>query len=161
EPELALTGLGETYRIEQNYFKFHACCRYNHFALEALSALRVRHRFSAEHVERVEVTTIPFGLRMADPEPDNMLAAQFSIPYAIPAALVLGVADVSAFTEAALADPRIVALARSVTISADPEMSPRRVDHPTARVRVVLSDGRTMEEAATVPRGDAANPAPH
>src|SRR5437867_10496701 len=29
DPALALAGLGESYRIEQNYFKFHACCRYN------------------------------------------------------------------------------------------------------------------------------------
>src|SRR5213594_540735 len=30
---LAVEALGERYRIEQNYFKLHACCRYSHFAL--------------------------------------------------------------------------------------------------------------------------------
>ena len=36
EPERALEGLGGPLRIEQNYFKLYACCRYNHFALDAL-----------------------------------------------------------------------------------------------------------------------------
>jgi len=160
EPAQAVSGLGESYRIEQNYFKFHACCRYNHYALEALGALRRRHRVSADLVDSVRVTTIPFGLRMADPAPETALAAKFSIPYAIAAALVLGTADVSAFAPSALGDPRIHALSRRVRVEADPEMSPRRLDYPTARVQIALSDGRVLEESATIPPGDAANPVP-
>src|SRR5262249_14230396 len=79
DPALAVAGLGDGWRIEQNYFKFHACCRYNHFALEALGRLRRAHAFEADDVLRVHVTTIPFGLRMADPAPSSMLAAKFSI----------------------------------------------------------------------------------
>lgn len=160
EPALAMAGLGESYRIEENYFKFHACCRYNHFALDALGKLRRVHRFDADDVVSVHVTTIPFGLRMAEPEPPSMLAAKFSIPYAVAAALVRGAADVAAFEPAALDDPRIRALSRRVEVSADPEMSPRRTDHPTARVRLSLRDGRALEETTNVVRGDAANPVP-
>jgi len=89
-----------------------------------------------------------------------MLAAKFSIPYAMAAALVRGDAGVGAFGPAALDDGRIRDLSRRVEISADSDMSPRRVDHPTARVRVSLRDGRMLEEVATVVRGDAANPVP-
>jgi 2-methylcitrate dehydratase PrpD len=160
EPALAVAGLGESYRIEENYFKFHACCRYNHFALDALGKLRRVHRFDAGDVVSVHVTTIPFGLRMAEPEPLSMLAAKFSIPYAVAAVLVRGAADVAAFEPAALDDPRIRALARRVEVRADPEMSPRRTDYPTARVRLTLRDGRVLEETTTVVRGDAANPVP-
>lgn len=160
EPALAVAGLGESYRIEENYFKFHACCRYNHFALDALGKLRRVHRFEADDVVSVHVTTIPFGLRMAEPEPASMLAAKFSIPYAVAAALVRGAADVAAFEPAALDDPRIRSLSRRVEVSADPEMSPRRTDYPTARVRLSLRDGRVLEETTTVVSGDAANPVP-
>jgi 2-methylcitrate dehydratase PrpD len=148
------------YRIEQNYFKFHACCRYNHFALDAIETLRRAHRFAADDVVRVHVTTIPFGLRMADPEPSSMLGAKFSIPYAVAAALVRGSADVTAFDSAALGDPKIRGLARRVEVSADSDMSPREVAHPTARVRITLRDGRTLVETTTVVRGDASNPVP-
>jgi 2-methylcitrate dehydratase PrpD len=160
EPEKAVAGLGESYRIEQNYFKFHACCRYNHFALDALARLRRAHRFADDDVVRAHVTTIPFGLRMAEPEPASMLAAKFSIPYAVAAALVRGAANVAAFEASALDDERIRALARRVEVTADPEMSPRRIDYPTAHVRLHLRDGRTLEETVTVVRGDAADPVP-
>ena len=50
EPALAVDGLGESYRIEENYFKFYACCRYNHFALDAIAAMRRAHSFSSEEV---------------------------------------------------------------------------------------------------------------
>src|SRR5438128_7399009 len=53
DPKLAVAGLdalgrGEPYRIEQNYYKLHACCRYNHFALDALATLRRDHRLAAD-----------------------------------------------------------------------------------------------------------------
>src|SRR5262249_27727781 len=130
------------------------------FALEALATLRRAHAFTADDVDRVHVTTIPFGLRMADPSPASMLAAKFSVPYAVAAHLVVGHTGVDAFAERALGDPRIRGLARRVEMSADPEMSPRSTDRVTARVRVSLRDGRVLEETASVVRGDAANPVP-
>ncbi|PYM39638.1 MAG: 2-methylcitrate dehydratase, partial [Candidatus Rokuibacteriota bacterium] len=151
-------GRGERYRIEQNYFKLHACCRFNHFALDAVLALRRAHAFEAGDVVRLRVTTIPFASRMADPEPATTLAAKFSVPYTVAAALVLGRADVAAFELPALADPRIRELARRIEVLTEPKMSPRRTDYPTAQVKVALRDGRILEETTTVPRGDAENP---
>src|SRR6185503_3619215 len=120
-----------------------ACCRYNHFALDAVLALRAEHRIDAGQVARVHVTTIPFGLRMADPAPATPLAARFSIPWAVAAALVLGHAGLDAFRPAALADARIQALARRVEVAADPARPvdpggrprPRRRRHRAARGR--------------------------
>ncbi|PYM73099.1 MAG: 2-methylcitrate dehydratase, partial [Candidatus Rokuibacteriota bacterium] len=150
----------EPYRIEQNYFKLHACCRFNHFALDAVMELRRVHRLDASAVGKVEIVTIPFAVRMSEPAPATSLAARFSIPWAVAAALVLGRTDPSAFDETALGDARIRDLARRVVITTDPAMSPRRVDAPTARVRVGLRDGRTLEETTTVVRGDALSPVP-
>ncbi len=160
EPARALDGLGGPLRIEQNYFKLYACCRYNHFALDALLAMARAERLEPAQVERVIVTTIPFGPRMADPAPASMLGAKFSIPYAVAAALVLGRADVGAFEEPALGDPRIRALAARVEVRVDPEMSPRRSDYPTALVELVLTDGRTLSGSTTLVRGDFERPVP-
>jgi 2-methylcitrate dehydratase PrpD len=152
--------LGEDYRITTNYFKLHACCRINHYALEALGTITSAHRFTPDDVLRITVTSIPFAERMAEPAPDTMLAAKFSIPYAVAASLVLGRTDLAAFEEAAVADSRIRRLAALVEIDSDPAMNPRRPDdYPTAAVTVALRDGRTLTETATVVRGDASAPA--
>ncbi len=158
EPEAAVAGLGESYRIEQNYFKFHACCRMNHPALDAVMSLRARHRFTGDEVATVHITSIPFGLRMLDTEPKSMLGAKFSIPYAVAAALVLGRTDMAAFEDRVLDDARILAMAKRIDVSADDEMALKRADYPTAHVRIALRDGRTLSQTTGVVRGDAANP---
>jgi 2-methylcitrate dehydratase PrpD len=158
DPEEAVAGLGESYRIEQNYFKFHACCRMNHPALDAVMALRAQHRFAGDDVAAVHVTSIPFGLRMLETAPRTMLGAKFSIPYAVAAALVLGRTDTAAFEERELDDQRILAMAKRIEVVADDEMALKRADYPTAHVKVKLRDGRVLSHATGVVRGDAANP---
>ena len=158
DPNEAVAGLGETFRIEQNYFKLHACCRMNHPALDAVMALRAEHRFTAEDVATVHITSVPFGLRMTETAPRNMLGAKFSIPYAVAAALVLGRTDTGAFEERVLDDEQIRAVAKRIDIAADGEMTLKRTDYPTAHVRIGLHDGRVLSKSTGVVRGDAANP---
>ena len=158
DPADAVASLGESFRIEQNYFKLHACCRMNHPALDAIMALRAEHRLTGDDVATVHITSIPFGLRMAETAPRNMLSAKFSIPHAVAAALVLGRTDTGAFDERALEDDRIRSMAKRVEIAADGEMTLKRDDYPTAHVRITLNDGRVLSRSTGVVRGDAANP---
>src|SRR5262245_51197423 len=150
------------YRIERNYFKFHACCLYNHPVLDAVHSLVNREGFSAHDVQRIRVTSLPFVTRMADPSPANMLAAKFAVPYAVAAAGVKGTTDVSAVGDAVREDARVRQLAARVEVSGDDTMSLRgQPDRPTARVSVELSDGRVVTREAAIVHGDAANPRPH
>jgi 2-methylcitrate dehydratase PrpD len=159
DPEAVGAGLGrEPLRIERNYFKFHACCLYNHPALDALDSLRRAEGFGADDVEAVAVTSVPIITRLAEPEPPAMLAAKFSVPHAVAAALVLGRTDVPAFAEPALRDERVRALARRVTVAGDDAMSLRAPGAAQAAVRVTLRDGRTLSRTTTVVHGDAVNP---
>ena len=160
DPETVVEGLGTTgpLRIEQNYIKLHACCLYNHPVLDAVQNARGRTPFGAEDVERIEVTAPAIVQIMTNPEPENMLSAKFSIPYAVAAAINTGRTDVTAFYPERLHDPETVALARRVEVSADGEMDLRRYDYPSARVKVFLKDGRALEESVTNQYGDFSNP---
>ena len=149
------------YRIERNYFKFHACCLYNHPVLDAVHSLVHAEGFSVDDVQRIRVTSLPFVTRMADPAPVNMLAAKFSVPHAVAAALVKGTTDVSAFQDTVREDSRVRELAARVEVSGDATMSLRGgPDRPTARVSVELGDGRVLTREAAIVHGDAANPRP-
>lgn len=149
---------GFTWRIERGYTKFHACCLYNHPALDAIAVLRRDTPFAAGAVAGITVTSIDFAAQMADPRPPNMLSAKFSIPYAVAAAVVLGRTDVPAFLDTARSDPAIRALAERVEIRTDPGMSLRRAGYPTATVCVRLADGRELRGATTLIHGDAEHP---
>jgi 2-methylcitrate dehydratase PrpD len=162
EAERALDGLGqddrpEVYRIQRNYVKLHACCLYNHPALDAIQTLLSREPVAPEAIARISVTSVPFVARMTEPDPPNMLAAKFSLPYAVAAAVVTGGSDVAAFTDAARTNPRVRELARRVEVRGDPAMSMRGAG-PTARVAVHLRDGRVLTAGTAVVRGDADHP---
>lgn len=161
DPDAVVAGLGsDAYRIQQNYFKFHACCLYNHPALDAVENLLHESPFAAGDVERIVVTAPPIAQIMAGAEPDNMLAAKFSIPYAVAAAIHYGATDVGAFLPDQVVNAQVRQLARRVEVTADSEMNLRRYDYPSARVAVQLNDGRALESSVVSQRGDATNPAP-
>jgi 2-methylcitrate dehydratase PrpD len=165
DPDAVVEGVSEdrvtVYRIERNYFKFHACCLYNHAVLDAVQSLVHAEGFSVDDVQRIRVTSLPFVTRMADPSPANMLAAKFSVPYAVAAAVVKGTTDVSAFTDAVREDSRVRQLAGRIEVSGDDTMSLRAgPDRPTARVSVELGDGRVLMRESSIVYGDTANPRP-
>jgi len=161
DSEAAVRDLGVpgAYRIQQNYFKLHACCLYNHPVLDGVQTLLARERFAAEDVERIKVEAPALATIMTDPEPENMLAAKFSLPYAVATAVVHNSTDITAFYPDRLQDPETLSLARRVDIVADPDMDLRRYDYPAAKVAVSLKDGRTLTEDVIAHHGDAQNPA--
>ena len=157
--EETVAGLGQNYRIAQNYFKFHACCLYNHPALDAVLSLSHQHDIEASQVQWVEVTTIPFAAdAMAYDDPQNQLSAKFSIPHAVAAALVRGRTDVTSFYLDQVAEADIRQLASKVTVQTEPQMSMRRHDYPSARVTIGMRNGRQLQDETVIVRGDTANP---
>ena len=161
DPEAVVDGLGsgDDLRIQQNYFKFHACCLYNHPVLDAVQDLLSEEPFASSDVKSIAVTAPPIAGIMADPHPENMLAAKFSIPYAVAAAICYGRTDVTAFLPERVDDADIRALAERISLDSDPEMNLRRYDYPSARVAVQLADGRLRKAEVTSQRGDFSNPA--
>ena len=160
DADAVVDGLGAPgeFRIQRNYFKFHACCLYNHPALDAVEDLLRAQPFVADDVERIAVTAPPIAGIMADPAPENMLAAKFSIPYAVAAAVCYGRTDVTAFLPERVGNADIRSLAERVQVLPDAEMSLRRYDYPAARVAVYLNDGRVLETGVAAQRGDHTNP---
>ena len=77
-----MDGLGGEYRIQQNYFKFYACCRINHAPLEAVLNAKQRGEFPMDEVEAVEIATPRMLDGMLGEYPDSMLAA--SLTYLTP-----------------------------------------------------------------------------
>ena len=151
----AVAGLGqERLRIEQNYFKFHACCLYNHPVLDAVESLVNREDFNHGDVDQINVTTVPFAVRMAQDYPTNMLSAKFHVPYAVAALLVKGRTDITAFYPESVGDGAIRHLAQRVTVTPNAEMSMQQTDRPCATVSVTLKNGITLSESATFVRGD-------
>ena len=162
DPDAVVDGLGDggPLRIQQNYFKLHACCLYNHHALDGMQHILRRGEFGAGDIKSIDVVAPPLATIMTGPAPANMLAAKFSLPYALAASVTYGATDVTAFYPDRLTDEETLALSHRVSVSADPKMDLRRYDYPAARVTVSLNDGRILSESVVAHHGDHRNPAP-
>ena len=153
-----IDGLGRDWQIDQNYFKLHSCCRYNHGALDALDLLLAREAVAAEAVERVDVASYLYAAELDDQAPRNTLGAKFSVPFAVATRLVRGSSRVENFTWDALRDERVQALARRVFVAEDRAMTARMPQFRPARVEIRLRDGRTLSASVEANRGDDQDP---
>jgi 2-methylcitrate dehydratase PrpD len=88
--------------------------------------------------------------------PVNGYAAKFSIPYCIAAGFVHGDVGLDTFTDEAVRDARVVALATRVRYEIDPDN--RYPNEFTGHIRAVLRDGTTLEERQPHFRGGAQEP---
>lgn len=158
-PEEMVAELGERWEIARNYFKRHACCRYNHGALDALAEITRREgRLNPAAIERVDVATYIWAAQLAGQEPHNMLAAKFSLPFSIATTIAHGAATVPAFREPARTDEMIRALARRIFVREDPEATAKLPALRPAHVTITLTDGRVLEAQALTNRGDTEDP---
>jgi 2-methylcitrate dehydratase PrpD len=88
--------------------------------------------------------------------PANGYAGKFSQPYCIASALVRGNVGLGDFTDAAVKDPAVLAVAAKVRYHIDPENP--YPDEFTGHLRATLSDGSLVEERQPHFRGGAKEP---
>ena len=160
DTDAVVANMPGEYRIQQNYFKFYACCRLNHPSLDATFDVRRRESFDSDDVLAVEIVAPSMLEGMLREYPDSMLGAKFNVPYAVAAAIVRGRADVSAFYSEARGDERIRDLAARVSVSVEPSLATAGEDGPLTQAVVRLKDGRELKGSASIVSGDYGNRLP-
>ncbi|HEX9899898.1 MAG TPA: MmgE/PrpD family protein [Candidatus Methylomirabilis sp.] len=152
-------GLGDPdgYAILGAYFKPYAVCRWAHPSVDAVLDLAARHGVEPGEIAKIQVETFYEVTRLVNYEPRNAIAAQFSIPFALAVALrtrKIGPEDV---TEANLRNPDILALARKVEVTVDPDINSQFPAKTIARVTMHTTRG-SFEATVEYPRGNPENP---
>jgi 2-methylcitrate dehydratase PrpD len=147
--------------IETLAFKPYPCGTMTHPYIDCAKRLAARGLKAEDVVElRCEVaegTVHRLWEPLADKQrPPNGYAAKFSTPYCIAAAFVRGGVGLESFTDEAVKDPRVRALAAKVRYDIDPgNPYPRSY---TGYIRATLRDGRAVEERQPHLRGGAQEP---
>jgi 2-methylcitrate dehydratase PrpD len=93
---------------------------------------------------------------VAKQRPANGYAGKFSTPYCIAHAFVHGQVGLDAFTDDAVKEPRVLALASKVRYQIDP--NDPYPNNFTGHIRATLADGRVVEERQSHLRGGAHEP---
>jgi 2-methylcitrate dehydratase PrpD len=150
-PQLT-AGLGDRWETEQIGFKAYASCAAAHTSLDVVRLLRAEHNLSGDDVRAVTVHTSTHTVVHCGWEyrPNGVTAAQMSIPYGVARMLFGGAVTADDFTEAAIADPRVLALVSRVNVLPDPEIDALgSFKRYTVRVEVETHDGRIVEGGAS------------
>ncbi|WP_081615514.1 MmgE/PrpD family protein [Nocardioides sp. Iso805N] len=151
----------EGWTVLDGYLKRHPTCALLHGINDAVEdlleeALGETDRFDRiDRIDTVLVRTYGAAADFDEIAPTNDMAARFSIPWTVAAALTLGTLDETAFTATTLDDARVRELAGRVRIEHDPELD---AGYPAGRPAVVtvrFRDGTWVEAGCrTAPRGD-------
>ena len=153
-----LEGLGVRPLICDTYFKPYSCCRYNHAAIDAFVAVVAQQGLAAQDIVAVDVHTFGWALKLGNKtEPQNLVDVQYSIPYCIGVAAVMGAEALLPVDNDALNRADVAAFAHQVKLHEDVAMSARFPGETLARVVVTTRRGR-FESPVTTPRGEASNP---
>lgn len=115
-----VSDLGRRWETQRIAFKPYPACHFVHSCLDAAADLRARHSVAADDVQRIIVAVpdpgIPLVLEPSDAkrDPRTEYDAKFSLQYSIAALLVHGNVGVETYTEQAIRDPTVLALAARV-----------------------------------------------
>ena len=152
--------LGKEFYITRNYFKLHACSRWNHAAIEAVSSLMERSFFRPEEVEKITVWTYDPATRLSWSKPMNGYAAKHSIPFNVAARIVRKSNDLDVYMDEAVSDPVIQNMTARIDVREDPSLTAMLPHVRPARVEVTLKSGKVLEETVDRPRGGFDRPYP-
>jgi 2-methylcitrate dehydratase PrpD len=138
--------------------KPYPCGGLTHTAIEAALDLREHVGTRLSDIKSIHCfITRNAGQRAGAVYPATIENAKFSVAYLVPYALIHGAPKIAAFTDNALQDERVRALAKTVTASVDPDLGPGTDDSP-ARIRVSMTDGQVFEQRKDFGSGSNRNP---
>jgi 2-methylcitrate dehydratase PrpD len=156
-------GLGDTFYITKSSIKPHACCRYKQGPIDCLLEIVREHSLKPEEVEKVTVGALKAGFRLiASPEeekrnPQNVVAAQFSMPFGAAVSIIYGRASLEEYTEDNLSRPEVKGLMDRVQCVQDPALEENFPSQWPAWVEVDTRDGRNLRADVIYPKGDPEN----
>lgn len=141
-PSADLTaGLGRDFRIFETYIKVHGGCRGNHAPVDVVQDVVARNAIHPERIEAItmRVDSVTYAAEIHTPASGS--EAQFSVAFAVAAALIYGDASVFQYTDAKVADPRVQRMLGKIRVVVDPTMDDGYPDKRAAAAEIVLADG--------------------
>lgn len=154
-PAALLGDLGKRFEGDTVSLKPFPCCRATHGPIEAVRLLLEKHRIRVQDVSaiRVVVPQVAYDLagRPFDPGDNPIIAAQFSIPYTVAAALVHRKVTLEEFSLAAINDPRVRDAAARVSVEVNRSVAPN--DFVPVEVDITTVNGSRIAQTIEVLKG--------
>jgi 2-methylcitrate dehydratase PrpD len=141
----------------RTYFKRYSCCRLAHSPIDAALAIQSRERLAPRDITKITVRTFRTAVELPnEARPASFESAQYSLPFAIAVALVLGADALLPLYNETLANNEVCALAERVELMYDPMLDSAYPAMTPTEVRIVVRRGQTYIEERDTAEGDPA-----
>jgi 2-methylcitrate dehydratase PrpD len=159
-----LLDLGKHWETPRLTFKSYPCGSISHPYMDCALKLKQKYAPAPDKIVEVVCRTAQGPVhRLWEPladkqQPASSYGAKFSLPYCIAVMLIRGRASLEEFTDEAIRDRSVLALAKKVRYELDPSIDYPR--HFSGHVQIRLADGSIVEENQPHPRGGLEDPLP-
>lgn len=161
--EPLLTDLGTVYEGANVSIKPWPSARETHATIHAVLSLRNKESIEPASIERVTLTVGAANLEFCEPgaerrAPRRRMDALSSLPFAVAVALKHGSVSLRSYSESAIRDDDVLALAQKVDWVLDTSIQEGTIEG--GRVQIKLKDGRQLEAKARHAFGHPGQPLP-
>lgn len=160
----AFARLGNPLAVVQHgvWVKAYPCCASAHHAIDAVLALRIKHDFTSEMVESVDVVVSEIAARnLMHVKPTSPNQARFSMNHCLAAAIQDGAVTLDTFSADALDRSDLRALGGRIGLRADSNMPAAAAARDRAdrgEVSIRLRDGHLFHQVVRYPQGHPGAP---
>jgi 2-methylcitrate dehydratase PrpD len=158
DPARLVDGLGMRWTVAETSFKFHASCRHNHPAADALLQSMQANNLSAGDIDSVVAHVHQGAIDVLGPvtDPQTVHQAKFSMGTVLGLIATQGRAGLAEF-DGLFRDPAVRDFAARVAMQLDAEVDAAYPVRWIGKVTVTTRDGRRIEGRVDEPKGDPGN----
>jgi 2-methylcitrate dehydratase PrpD len=158
DPVRLVDGLGSRWTVAETSFKFHASCRHNHPAADALLKCMQDHRLASADFAEVVAHVHQAAIDVLGPvtDPQTVHQAKFSMGTVLGLIATKGRAGLAEF-DACLGDAVVREVAQRVRMELDAEVDGAYPARWIGKVTVTTRDGRRLTARVDEPKGDPGN----
>jgi 2-methylcitrate dehydratase PrpD len=151
-------------RVVEAAVKPYPCCRYNHGAVDCVLDILSKAEVRPEDVVQIDIGIVEGGLPIvAEPtqhkrRPVNVVDAQFSVQYAVAAALIDRQLALPQYAPERIIKPDVRAMMDKTRCYTKPDLNKNYPKEWPTEVAITLGDGRKLTSRVQQPSGDPSNP---
>jgi 2-methylcitrate dehydratase PrpD len=151
-------------RVVEAAVKPYPCCRYNHGAVDCVLDILSRTEVRQEDVVQIDVGIVEAGLPIvAEPtehkrRPVNVVDAQFSVQYAVAAALIDRTLALPQYAPERIVRPDVRAMMDKTRCYTQPDLNKNYPKEWPTEVAITMADGRKLTSRVQQPSGDPSHP---
>ncbi|MDQ0217676.1 MmgE/PrpD family protein [Peribacillus cavernae] len=153
EAEELTDDLGTSYRVNELYYKPHACCRWAQPAIEAIRGIQTKHPLVSSNVKKIVIHTFTESAALSKEYPETTEEAQYNLFFPVAAYLAYGEVGPKQVLDH-LDDPIILGMMDKVSVVIDQQLNEAFPEKALSMVKIVMQDGSTYQSDIIQARGD-------